>query len=136
MPTAMSLLASLMSAASLLGIPVEIYSYGTMYCYWRKIYFPLKINHYFWISSCLFYWNLFDCEIIHSNVSSNRQSEYLCCMSMHKKSSFLKIKNSIETFFLVSWTTIFINSSNSYYILLYHSHCTLSKRNENYQIFI
>jgi len=38
LPTAMSLLASLMSAASLLGIPVEIYSYGTMYCYWRKIY--------------------------------------------------------------------------------------------------
>lgn len=32
----MSLLASLMSAATLLGIPVEIYSYGTMYLYWSE----------------------------------------------------------------------------------------------------
>ena len=36
LPTAMSLLASLMSAATLLGIPSEIYSYGTMYLYWCK----------------------------------------------------------------------------------------------------
>ncbi|CAF0771742.1 unnamed protein product [Adineta ricciae] len=35
----MSLLASLMSAATLLGIPSEIYSYGTMYIYWFFAYF-------------------------------------------------------------------------------------------------
>lgn len=34
----MSLLASLMSAASLLGIPIEIYSYGTMYLYWSEVF--------------------------------------------------------------------------------------------------
>ncbi|CAF1193306.1 unnamed protein product [Rotaria magnacalcarata] len=39
LPTAMSLLASLMSAAALLGIPLEIYSYGTMYVYWIFAYF-------------------------------------------------------------------------------------------------
>ncbi|CAF0751966.1 unnamed protein product [Rotaria sordida] len=39
LPTAMSLLASLMSAATLLGIPIEIYSYGTMYMYWIFAYF-------------------------------------------------------------------------------------------------
>ncbi|CAF2743440.1 unnamed protein product [Rotaria sp. Silwood2] len=39
LPTAMSLLASLMSAATLLGIPIEIYSYGTMYIYWIFAYF-------------------------------------------------------------------------------------------------
>ncbi|CAF0741628.1 unnamed protein product [Adineta steineri] len=33
LPTAMSLLASLTSAASLLGVPVEIYYYGTMFVY-------------------------------------------------------------------------------------------------------
>ncbi len=35
----MSLLASLMSAATLLGIPLEIYSYGTMYFYWSNVFF-------------------------------------------------------------------------------------------------
>ncbi|UJR26002.1 hypothetical protein I4U23_007348 [Adineta vaga] len=39
LPTAMSLLASLMSAATLLGIPLEIYSYGTIYIYWFFAYF-------------------------------------------------------------------------------------------------
>ncbi|CAF3645713.1 unnamed protein product [Rotaria socialis] len=33
LPTAMSLLASVMSSATLLGVPVEIYNYGTMYLY-------------------------------------------------------------------------------------------------------
>jgi Na+/proline symporter len=37
----MSLLASLMSAATLLGIPIEIYSYGTMYLYWSEV-FPIE----------------------------------------------------------------------------------------------
>ncbi|CAF0969556.1 unnamed protein product [Adineta steineri] len=39
LPTAMSLLASLMSAATLLGIPLEVYSYGTIYIYWIFAYF-------------------------------------------------------------------------------------------------
>ncbi|UJR22916.1 hypothetical protein I4U23_025944 [Adineta vaga] len=34
LPTAMSLLATVMSAATLLGGPVEVYAYGTMYLYW------------------------------------------------------------------------------------------------------
>ncbi|CAF0798341.1 unnamed protein product [Rotaria sp. Silwood1] len=47
LPTAMSLLASLMSAATLLGIPIEIYSYGTMYIYWIFAYF---IGTYFTVN--------------------------------------------------------------------------------------
>ncbi|CAF3615835.1 unnamed protein product [Rotaria sp. Silwood1] len=39
LPTAMSLLASIMSAATLLGGPVEIYAYGTMYLYWIVAWF-------------------------------------------------------------------------------------------------
>jgi len=38
----MSLLASLMSAATLLGIPIEIYSYGTMYLYWGDVFFLVE----------------------------------------------------------------------------------------------
>ncbi|CAF1550718.1 unnamed protein product, partial [Rotaria magnacalcarata] len=34
LPAAMSLLASVTSAATLLGAPVEIYTYGTMYLYY------------------------------------------------------------------------------------------------------
>lgn len=34
LPTAMSLLASVTSAATLLGVPVEVYTYGTMYLYY------------------------------------------------------------------------------------------------------
>lgn len=36
LPTAMSLLASVTSAATLLGVPVEVYTYGTMYLYYSK----------------------------------------------------------------------------------------------------
>ncbi|CAF1114136.1 unnamed protein product [Adineta ricciae] len=50
LPTAMSLLASVMSAATLLGIPSETYQYGTMYLYciftlWIAIY----LNAYLFI---------------------------------------------------------------------------------------
>ena len=39
-PTAMSLMASVMSAATLLGGPVEVYAYGTMYLYYRTYVSP------------------------------------------------------------------------------------------------
>ena len=53
LPTAISLLASLTSAASLLGMPVEIYYYGTMYVYCSKTIIFQISNHYLFQKSFL-----------------------------------------------------------------------------------
>jgi Na+/proline symporter len=45
----MSLLASIMSAATLLGGPVEVYSYGTMYLYWSELFSSLDFNENYYI---------------------------------------------------------------------------------------
>ncbi|CAF1339041.1 unnamed protein product [Rotaria sordida] len=47
LPTAMSFLASVLSAATLLGGPVETYAYGTMYLYWI---FAALIGTYFTVT--------------------------------------------------------------------------------------
>ncbi|CAF4258916.1 unnamed protein product, partial [Rotaria sordida] len=47
LPTAMSFLASVLSAATLLGGPVETYAYGTMYLYWI---FASLIGTYFTVT--------------------------------------------------------------------------------------
>jgi hypothetical protein len=78
----MSLLASLMSAAALLGAPSEIYSYGTMYIYWSNL---LSIGHRKYI--CKFVcsvrvcnWYLSNDLSIYSDVSSNGKLQYICGM--------------------------------------------------------
>ncbi len=51
----MSLMATLTSAASLLGTPTDVYYYGTMFIYYGKYF--VKIN-YFLFNKKLFHYSL------------------------------------------------------------------------------
>lgn len=67
LPTAMSLWASINSAASFLGTPVEMYFYGTMFIYCSKLvrhsFLRNKYSlHSLFIINC----NVFNNEILHS----------------------------------------------------------------------
>jgi hypothetical protein len=74
-------MATVMSAAMLLGGPVEIYAYGTMYLYWSEVFFNLYFLMDFIFYSCrLVSWHLFYSTFIYSNLSRTRKFEYICSM--------------------------------------------------------
>ena len=84
LPTAMSLFATLMSAAFLLGMPVEVYYYGTMFIYCGT--FPRELASPFSSPNdrSLFSYLLADrhfCngKIFHSQIPLHWQCQYLRC---------------------------------------------------------